>query len=319
MPTSELSGIEYINVGPLTTTWTAPESCTSDIRQPRLAFTDSPSIAVYEERCDFEHEILELGDCFPSGSDIDAIIFTSNADSPDPYTFLGYHSPGNVCPHAWTTAGVAEMNANGSLSSTGVFAATEFIDAFETSVESTPSQNPIPNQIAHALNPGETCVVCCPSGFTVDPIGGCYSNFPIISFTASTACVPYANQDYEPTPVTFSYNGEDVTGNYWANTKTEAASITSTNTILVIESYSGEGLTMSALPKSAFTGFTHIPMVFLVNGGDDGGDNGDGNLDDDGGPNAAAGGRATLDSGLATLIVVWGVAGLIGVGLVAPF
>ncbi|KAM6514380.1 hypothetical protein FALCPG4_015529 [Fusarium falciforme] len=157
------------------------------------------------------------------------------------------------------------------------------------------------------------------SGFAANAIGGCDSNFPVESFTASTACIALGNSDGKAVPVTFSYDGEEVTGTQWVNTNTEPVSIISTKTVVLVESSARDGSIYPEYPKTRFVGFTHMPMVFLVNSGEDGGDNRDGNRDSDGGPNAAPGGRGALDAGLATLMVVWGVAGLIRVGLMAPF
>lgn len=127
------------------------------------------------------------------------------------------------------------------------------------------------------------------------------------------------NSDGKAVPVTFSYDGEAVTGTQWVNTNTEPVSIISTKTVVLVDSSARDGSIYPEYPKTRFVGFTHMPMVFLVNSGEDGGDNRDGNRDSDGGPNAAPGGRGALDAGLATLMVVWGVAGLIRVGLMAPF
>ncbi|KAM0281584.1 hypothetical protein ACHAQH_003453 [Verticillium albo-atrum] len=93
---------------------------------------------------------------------------------------MPYFSPGLHCPDGFTTAGVAEMSAGGELSLTGIFSQTAF-DVFDTFPEPTPPVLPPVNVVASALDEGETAVVCCKSGFTADPLNGCYSNYPVTS------------------------------------------------------------------------------------------------------------------------------------------
>lgn len=166
MPTSTLNGMDLTNLGPMTTTWTAPSSCTTGIRLAGVALTEVPHPPQFYELCDFDdwEGAPRYGNCLPDGEEIDEQI-RSKTDSGNPHSFVNYYSPGLHCPASWTTAGIAEKGDDGSISATGVFSMTEFtvrVRPGTTEVEPIPTSDPWPNKLAQALHEGETVVACCP-------------------------------------------------------------------------------------------------------------------------------------------------------------
>lgn len=117
---TSISHFTLTNLGPLTTTWTAPQSCATKTNIVYLAQTLAPANAWYSPDC----LIHPPGDCYPGGaSQIDDIYKAFESvivAGPIPY-----YSPGLHCPDTWTTAGIAVKDGNGTLvSSSGLFAPT---------------------------------------------------------------------------------------------------------------------------------------------------------------------------------------------------
>lgn len=183
---TSLSQFTFTNVGPLTTTWTAPQSCVtqSDVY---LAITGYPDLPYMSSKCDSS----PLGNCYPGGATQIDEIASMNEDR----WFGGvvaYYSPGLFCPDQYTTAGVAIKDGDGRLvSSSGLFAPTTYGpvnigpgvqtytetdywlrsgESFTSSIATTltttitfsPAYNPLWNIFMDALAPSETAVVCCP-------------------------------------------------------------------------------------------------------------------------------------------------------------
>ena len=149
MPTAtSTDGFTLTNLGPLTTTYTAPTSCSTAL--DHVFITQPEERLWYGDGC----ELATYGDCVPSGSAIDARApaVYSAVDIDEVY----YHSPGIACPANWATVGVVAKASNGSFSSTGVFSPT----ALPTSGH-LGSQFGL-NVLMSAMDPGETAVVCCP-------------------------------------------------------------------------------------------------------------------------------------------------------------
>lgn len=157
MPTSATSTYEFINVGPLTTTFTAPSACVTDYSLAALADGHNTWNVVLAESC-VAYDLK--GDCYPSGSAIDALISTRGPEYVDSRFPMPYYSPGLHCPDGFTTAGVAEKSASGEISATGIFSMTAF-NAYGGLPESTPPLLPMANMLASALDEGETAVICC--------------------------------------------------------------------------------------------------------------------------------------------------------------
>jgi hypothetical protein len=166
MPTSTFLSYDLVNVGPLTTTFTAPSSCetASNLALAEKAF---PYVPVGSESC---LPYSSQGPCVPSGSEIDAISKTRGMVLIGGYGWaMPYFSPGYHCPAGYTTAGVAEKSANGESSVTGIFSMTA-IEAYpEESPQPTPFQLPGVNVVASALDEGETAVICCKKSVSALP------------------------------------------------------------------------------------------------------------------------------------------------------
>ena len=160
MPTSTFNGVALENIGPLTTTYTAPSSCSTVVDNTAVAFVDFPGEAYAYPRCDVDKNEWfrwpSLENCVPSAKALEVI------DMPND-THIRYHSPGLYCPASWTTGGVAVKQDSKSFSASGAFS-PDFIDpwADATSTLDAPRANPWPNQFASALNVGETAILCCP-------------------------------------------------------------------------------------------------------------------------------------------------------------
>ncbi|GKU07745.1 hypothetical protein FLAG1_10639 [Fusarium langsethiae] len=175
MPTStEFFGYPLTNLGPLTTTYEPPASCTA-------ATTDH---IYYANASDFNTQYgpvscgpEKMSDCYPSGSDYDKINSQNLKNGGHPA--IDYFSPGVVCPKGWTTAGVFAQGDEGTKG--GIF----------TQGPSIPDDQLGPEDIwGGILEPGETVALCCPSGWTADAWGGdCASSIqPFESGTYSEYC-----------------------------------------------------------------------------------------------------------------------------------
>jgi hypothetical protein len=154
VPTTTLGSVTYSfrNYGALTTTFTPAASCT-DSPDLSIAGIDDIQYPVLVSRCTSRLEDAISTGCMPAGNE-KAQYTKDNLGDPDAVTHhVPYHSPGNVCPHAWTTAGIAQKDDQGFLSATGAFNPPE---------EPTPAINPLPNVIAHNLSRGQTAIICCP-------------------------------------------------------------------------------------------------------------------------------------------------------------
>ncbi|KAH8646094.1 hypothetical protein BX600DRAFT_477139 [Xylariales sp. PMI_506] len=317
---TSLSEWTFTNVGPLTTTWTAPQSC---VTQPAvyLAPKAFPDEALYGSVC---QDTSTFGACYPGGAtQIDAIA------SADENVLIGghipYYSPGLYCPDKYSTVGIAIKDGNGTLiSSSGLYAPTTegtmtigpgpqtytetetawsvqnftstHTTVFTTTATSTfaPDSNPYWNVFMEALAPSETAVVCCPSGYSANFWGACYSNVPRTSYTASTACARFItgdgkNNGFKTMNVTFTYDGAPVT--------TEAEIQTTTSVPLETET--------APIPAGTYldeiTGIVFAPAATLVR-------------------TASAGNKAfgVVASGLAEVAAIWTAAALVGAVIMIP-
>jgi hypothetical protein len=180
---TSLSQYTFSNLGPLTTTWTAPSSCATQ-KDIYLAPSSRPDQAWVASTCGYSPR----GSCYPGGSSSQYDeIFTINQNM-----WVGgvvpYYSPGLYCPDQYTTAGIAVKDGDGKLvSSSGLFAPTvsgtstittgpqtytttwnryqfNSTSAVTSTVTNThaPTYNPYWNVFMEALGPSETAVACCP-------------------------------------------------------------------------------------------------------------------------------------------------------------
>lgn len=166
MPTTSVAGVLPItNLGPLTTTFTAPSTCAT---QPAIsgaggADVKPPRVNWPEGNCEKGLERADhYPDCLPSGDKWRELVEGSNNGRyPQPY-----YSPGLHCPRGYTTVGIAEVN-DSTTSVSGILDPTftyhEYsITSWLFKVTGVPDF-PLPvYQFTSALGPGETAIVCCP-------------------------------------------------------------------------------------------------------------------------------------------------------------
>ncbi|KAM0304512.1 hypothetical protein HYE67_001814 [Fusarium culmorum] len=173
MPTStEFFGYHFTNLGPLTTTYEPPASCTT-------ATTDHLYYANASELSSQYGAVscgAKMGDCYPSGSAHDKI--TSRNLKIGGHPTVDFFSPGVICPKGWTTAGVFARGDEATKD--GVFTKAVTVD-YQLGVEDI---------WGGVLEPGETLALCCPSGWTGGALGwGCLSSVkPFESGTYSNYC-----------------------------------------------------------------------------------------------------------------------------------
>jgi hypothetical protein len=149
MPSSTaLYNIDFVNLGALTTTWSAPAACATSNRIG-MAYHDAPGFPVLFESC----EAPKYGDCLPNGDKLDKD-FAKRLDTHGLGNAIYYHQPASACPESWTTAGIAAKGSDGKVSSSGIYVPPDYT--------TLPDLNPTPNVFMEALKPGETAIVCCP-------------------------------------------------------------------------------------------------------------------------------------------------------------
>ncbi|KAH6680072.1 hypothetical protein F5X68DRAFT_263732 [Plectosphaerella plurivora] len=181
MPTATvIDEFWLVNLGPLTTTFTAPSSCvTASASRFGIGLADAPFYgSQLSEECG-------LGRYMYTGSDTACL----------PYP-LPYHSPGNACPSGWTTAATMTVDADGEKT-----VSFDYDPAITSAfLEQQENRNPDADAdfvmrvmppvsiFVEALGLGETGIACCPSGYSAEPYGLCYSTAPISLYTATTAC-----------------------------------------------------------------------------------------------------------------------------------
>ncbi|KAK1457851.1 hypothetical protein CMEL01_15834 [Colletotrichum melonis] len=227
MPLTELSQHAITNVGPLTTIFTAPSSCATSSPGLWLAAESVLTDRVqpfFRQKC----EGSAYGECFPSGTVFDQIHSAATA-TVDAGT-IAYFSPASVCPDQYTTAGVAAKNAEGTISSSGVFVPPIVSVPFGSGYMSDRlAYNPIVNVLMEALESNETAVICCPDGYTVGFNGECFSQVPESVYGAMTACQRLVG-NVTMAQATFTYNNTVVSGAVYSYTPTSYNIRTSTRT-----------------------------------------------------------------------------------------
>ncbi|KXH33289.1 hypothetical protein CSIM01_03203 [Colletotrichum simmondsii] len=315
MPLTELSQHAITNVGPLTTTFTAPSSCATS--SPSLwlaaesAFTDRVQ-PFFRQKC----EGSVYGDCFPSGTVFDQL--RSEASSTVGAGTIAYFSPASVCPDQYTTAGVAAKNAEGTISSSGVFVPPIVSVPFGSGYMSDRlGYNPIVNVLMEALDSNETAVICCPDGYAVGFNGECFSQVPESVYGTVTACQKLFS-NVTMVPATFTYNNTVVSGAVYSYTATSFDIKTKT------QSFSN-GLEDDWVPVASRPAVTMIYNVAAQTGTSSAGGSGTTAASGSSAPtgtgasSAAHGLRMTTTGGnVGTLATVWAFAALAGVALAMP-
>ncbi|EXA43063.1 hypothetical protein FOQG_15791 [Fusarium oxysporum f. sp. raphani 54005] len=183
MPTStEFFGVTAYNLGPLTTTFSAPSACATGTDHHVIVNASEPEMVWGYPTCGFQ----DRGSCMPSGKSYDSL---RSVTTPLNRAWYHYYSPGIACPSGWTTAGTMIKEGESSLSVSGVFSSR--IQASTTgAVQLEPA-----DFWAEIMNVSETIAYCCPSDYVANPAGHCFSTVgPRSEFNYSSMC-------YTPAPV----------------------------------------------------------------------------------------------------------------------
>ncbi|CAK7225622.1 hypothetical protein SCUCBS95973_005928 [Sporothrix curviconia] len=208
MPTAtSINGYSLLNNGPLTTTFTAPATCTSDFTVLAAATqTNPPEIEWYADCA--AHGAPDS--CSPSGVPISSLIAEYGRSDARLGELVIYYSPGYICPSGWTTAGLATKDSS-SLTMSGAFDVTSVLPT--KAGTGFPFADPVPAVLVDALDAGETAVFCCPASFTAVYNGACISVLPTAQFTPTAGCLPFFKDDVETIVTgTFTIEGDVVTG-----------------------------------------------------------------------------------------------------------
>jgi hypothetical protein len=121
------------NLGPLTTTWTLPENCW--YTQVPVVFGSKYYLG--QDGCSTDSQITDEITCWPPNTKY------LTTGPPEPFSGLGFYSPGLACPQGYSTAcGVSAVLSDGNL-------------------EPIPGGTTFPFQ--YYPIPGETVVGCCPT------------------------------------------------------------------------------------------------------------------------------------------------------------
>ncbi|KAM5346246.1 hypothetical protein ACJ41O_009251 [Fusarium nematophilum] len=292
MPTAtEYFGSAITNFGPLTTTYTAPSSCATPGDYVYFAPSRIPEMVQGFPSCG----VPTLGDCIPSGDDYDELLSTLYETwGPG---FHHYYSPGLYCPDGWTTAATMVQESGEDAEITG----------FMTEVHGDPRLTTVPafmepSDIYKAvLGPDETLAICCPSGYTGNRNGDCYSVLgPATSFSYTERCLAVFRGSGIVTVIS-TVDGTAVTPGYLVQGTAKAWPDTISGTI---EQTGSETVVVTQIPG--------VPLVFKASDLEDGGSS-EGSGDDD---NAAAGGPA-MGGIFPVLAVVFSM--LAGAGLLVPW
>ncbi|KAK1721309.1 hypothetical protein CaCOL14_007510 [Colletotrichum acutatum] len=313
MPTPTLSGTTLVNLGPLTTIWTAPASCATSVPTPALARRFDPGVAYWQETCQVDRDPFD--DCMPSGS---AMNLEYHSRRTSTQRFLLHFSPGSQCPSGWVTAGYGVRNEMSSHSLSGVFAdPTLTIDAGTTTSvasEIKPTFELAANLFMSAMEPSETVIACCPSGYTAGFYGNCYSSTAREAYTAITGCKLYNVNDVEVVDRTYTFHGRVVTG----------SSISIKGSVVSLQPRT---VTIEAKESTSYVGALITPGITLVNKGSSGDVVQTSAAASGGGsspvptemPSSAVPSRAAGSSVVnGVVIAVWGVAMMAGVALIVP-
>jgi hypothetical protein len=138
----------FENVGPLTTTFARPTSCS-------ILELGHMSNGIFWGRFDVQCTSYDSA-CYPA--------ITTATSSVDLSEFAGYgwyFSPGLYCPSGWATVGVAARDENHSLSKSGFMTTS-------TSKQEAAFDCP-QTLLASILEPSQTMALCCPRYALCDP------------------------------------------------------------------------------------------------------------------------------------------------------
>ncbi|RSL82872.1 hypothetical protein CEP51_004869, partial [Fusarium floridanum] len=216
-------GYTITNLGPLTTTYTAPAECATATENIQFIQADLPWVPAawgYPSCVPGDY-----GKCIPSGDAYDKLAkehyYTWQQE------FFPYYSPGLVCPKGWTTAG--EYAKSKGTPTKGMLTAQPDWNITE------PAFLPLTSVWTSVLEDSETLVYCCPSGYTGDNFLNCHSIMgPITDFGYTTGCIhSWDGKKYTDATATF----EGVESPYISKIKITAKPGTAywTETVITVE------------------------------------------------------------------------------------
>ncbi|KAI6754021.1 hypothetical protein HG530_013197 [Fusarium avenaceum] len=195
MPTATgYFGYSVHNLGPLTTTFTAPSSCSTGTDHIVYASLTAEPVLFGAPTCG----LVPFADCIPSGEKWDSVNGQSTTFVQGQFV---YYSPGLACPSGWKTVWSLDRGNSGSTatSASGIASLSSLLSPIS---KNTGGQRPRlmqPTEVwKEVLEPEETLVYCCPSDYTADTFGNCISTLgPRSSFisTYSEICLIYAPID----------------------------------------------------------------------------------------------------------------------------
>lgn len=169
MPTATaFFGQVVTNLGPLTTTYTAPSSCATngvnilqEYRTP--GHRKANNFGLVDGKCTFE----SWGDYIPSAKAYDDTV-AAYTDSPQ--GFIPIYSPGLYCPSGWTTAGTAVGSSKPTGSSvhdtpanaSGIFTQDPWPYPQSSDIDAPAAPLPLVKALLDVIDGSETVIWCCP-------------------------------------------------------------------------------------------------------------------------------------------------------------
>ncbi|KAJ4023003.1 hypothetical protein NW752_003460 [Fusarium irregulare] len=248
MPSTEFFGVSALNLGPLTTTFTAPSSCATQSDHQIFANATSPH---------FPYQVAEsctmkpFGDCYPSGEKWESEKKQTTKFVQGAYQ---YFSPGIACPKGWETVGLLKHgNSTGQFGISGVLTVSGDPGSYGIEEERQPLQ---PTDFwKNVLDRSETMAVCCPTNYIGDTYGFCRSMIaPVMSYPGSPeVCYVESGYDGDQTTVTVSV-GPTKTVGLISNIPNESATVTTRTKIATARS---DELTL-------FSYGSYVPAVTLI-------------------------------------------------------
>ncbi|KAL3490279.1 hypothetical protein BJX62DRAFT_238258 [Aspergillus germanicus] len=213
----------FSNYGPLTTTFTQPPKCTSTIDLiGSVDPTDGSIYAQYNAACTYDSPDPYYEGCWPATTPtatLTAPAFTgiteedfegyleSQIQYETPYG--AYFSPGLYCPSGWETIGMAARDASSALTSSGGLTEYSYDDDMKCPdfIYDCADRGSL---MKHALQPGQTMALCCPSGMITNHNGLCIS--VATDYAVSTGCQGHETYSYEYAKTTYTYTNGSTTG-----------------------------------------------------------------------------------------------------------
>ncbi|KAM0194388.1 hypothetical protein ACHAPI_007149 [Fusarium lateritium] len=195
MPTATgYFGHSVHNLGPLTTTFTAPSSCATGTDHIVYASLTADPILFGAPTC----EVVPFADCIPNGEEWDSVNGQTTTFVQGQFV---YYSPGLACPSGWETVWSLDRgdSTSGSVTVSSLSSASRLISSVQKDIDAGRPRLMHPTEVwKEVLEPEETLVYCCPSDYTADTWGNCISTLgPRSEFisTYSQICLKYAPID----------------------------------------------------------------------------------------------------------------------------